>query len=64
MTIGPVFFSEMITAEHYQGLIMNFISLLEMDKQHCCSQQEEAKAHTTNQTMQTLSKFFGGYIIS
>jgi hypothetical protein len=31
----PIFFSETITAEHYQQLIMNFISLLEVDEQNC-----------------------------
>jgi hypothetical protein len=31
--IGLIFFNETITAEYYQELIMNFISLLEFDEQ-------------------------------
>jgi hypothetical protein len=61
--IGPIFFIEMITAEHYQELIMNFISLLEVDKQDSWLQQDGATAHTANSTMQMLSKFFDGHII-
>jgi hypothetical protein len=37
--IGPIFFSETITAERYQELIMNFISLLEAEEQDCWFQQ-------------------------
>jgi hypothetical protein len=33
--IGAIFFSEMVTAERYQELIMNLISLLEDDKYDC-----------------------------
>jgi hypothetical protein len=43
---------------------MNFISLLEVYKQDCWFQQHEATAHTQNSTMQILSEFFGGRIIS
>jgi hypothetical protein len=43
---------------------MNFISLLEVDKQDCWFQQDGAMAHTENSTMQMLSEFFGGCIIS
>jgi hypothetical protein len=62
--IGPIFFSETITAERYQELIMNFISLLEVDEQDCWFQQDEATAHTANSTMQMLSEFFRGRIFS
>jgi hypothetical protein len=54
----------MITAERYQELIMNFISLSKVDEQNCWFQQEGAKAHATNPTMQMLSEFFGGRVIS
>jgi hypothetical protein len=54
----------MITAEHYQELIMNFISLLKAVEQDCWFQQDGAMVHTANSTMQILSKFFGGHIIS
>jgi hypothetical protein len=60
----PIFFSETITAERYQELIMNFISVLEADKQYCWFQQDGATAHTENYTMEMLSEFFGGRIIS
>jgi hypothetical protein len=43
---------------------MNFISLLEIDEQDCWFQQDKATAHTANSTMQMLSEFFGGRIIS
>jgi hypothetical protein len=33
--IGPIFLSEMITVERYKELIINFISLLEVDEQDC-----------------------------
>jgi hypothetical protein len=62
--IGPIFFSETITAERYQELIMNITSLLEVDEQDCWSQQDVATAHTANSTMQMSSEFFGGRIIS
>jgi hypothetical protein len=40
---------------------MNLISLLEVDKQDCWFWQDGA---TADSTMQMLSEFFGGYIIS
>jgi hypothetical protein len=43
---------------------MNFISLLEVDKQDCWFKQDGAMAHTANSTMQMLIEFFGGRIIS
>jgi hypothetical protein len=43
---------------------MNFTSLLEDDEQDCWYQQDGATAHTVNSTMQMLSEFFGGRIIS
>jgi hypothetical protein len=62
--IGPIFFSETITAERYQELIMNFISVLEVDERDCSFQQDGIMAHTANSTMQILSEFFCGRIIS
>jgi hypothetical protein len=56
-----------VTAERYQEFIMNFISLLEVDKQDCWFQQDGATVHAANSTMQMFSKFFkffGGPIIS
>jgi hypothetical protein len=40
--IGPTFFSETTRAEHYQELIMNFTSLLEVGEQDCWFQQDGA----------------------
>jgi hypothetical protein len=50
--IVPIFFSEKITAERYQELIMNFISIFEVDEQDCWFQQDWFTAHTANLTMQ------------
>jgi hypothetical protein len=63
-TTGSIFFSETTTAERYQELIMNLISPLEVDEQHCWFQQDGAMAHTENSTMQILNEFFGSRIIS
>jgi hypothetical protein len=46
-----------MTAERYQELVINFISLLEVDEQDCWFQQDGATAHTANSTMQMLSEF-------
>jgi hypothetical protein len=43
---------------------MSFISLLEVDEQDSWFQQDGAAVHTANSTMQMLSKFFDGHIIS
>jgi hypothetical protein len=43
---------------------MNFISFLEVDEQDCWFQQDGAMAQTANSTVQMLSDFFGGSIIS
>jgi hypothetical protein len=59
---GPIFFSETITAERYQELIMNLISLLKVYEQVFWFQQDGA--HATNSTVQVFSEFFGGRIIS
>jgi hypothetical protein len=50
----------MITAEHYQELIMNLISCSEVDKQDCWFPQDGAMAHAANSTVQMC----GGHIIS
>jgi hypothetical protein len=60
MIIGPIFFSETITAERYQELITNSMSFLAVDEQDCC----RATAHTANSTMQMLREFFDGIVES
>jgi hypothetical protein len=62
--ISPIFFSETIRAERNQELVINSVSLLEVDEQVCWFQQDGATVHTANSTMQMLSEFFGGRIIS
>jgi hypothetical protein len=62
--IGPIFFSETITAERYQELIMNSISLSEVDEQDCWFQQDGATAKTANSAMQMSSECFADRIIS
>jgi hypothetical protein len=46
------------------GIDYEFNFLLEVDKQECWFQQDGAMVHTTDSTMQMLSEFFGGRIIS
>jgi hypothetical protein len=60
---GLVFFSEIIS-EHYQDLVMNFISVLDVNKQNCWFPQDGAMAHTANSTVQMMSEFFVGHIAS
>jgi hypothetical protein len=43
---------------------MNFISLLEAEKQDCSFQQGGATACKAHSTTQMFSEFFGGQIIS
>jgi hypothetical protein len=62
MINGGIFFGEMITAECRQELIINFISVLEVDEQDCWFYQDGAKTSTANLAMQVLSKFFSGHI--
>lgn len=43
----------MVTLEHHQKAIMNFIFLLEADEQDCWFQQDGAMLHRSHSTMQT-----------
>jgi hypothetical protein len=58
------FFTETVTAEHYQKIIEQLIALLEEDEQSCRLQQDGATAHAAILSMQMLRKFFEDYIIS
>jgi hypothetical protein len=61
--VGPIFFSETVTAEKYQEIIMQFISLL--NEEHICwLQQDGATSHTANSTIKMLKQFFDDRIIS
>jgi hypothetical protein len=62
--VGPIFFSETVTAEKYQEIIMQFISLLNEEEHICWLQQDGATSHTANSTMKMLKQFFDDRIIS
>jgi hypothetical protein len=62
--IGPIFFSETVTAEKYQEIIMQFISLLNEEERFYWLQQDGAASHTANSTMEMLKRFFDDRIIS
>jgi hypothetical protein len=62
--VSPIFFSETVTAEKYQEIIMQFISLLNKEERFCWSQQDGATSHTTNSTMEMLKQFSDDRIIS
>jgi hypothetical protein len=52
--VGPIFFSETVTAEKYQEIIMQFISLLSEEEHFCWLQQNGATSHNANSTMEML----------
>jgi hypothetical protein len=56
--------SETVTAEKYEEIIMQFISLLNEEERFCWLQQDGATSHTANSTMEMLKEFFDGRIIS
>jgi hypothetical protein len=62
--VGPIFFSEIITAEKYQVIIMQFISLLNEEERSCWLQQNGATWHTANSTMEMIKQCFDDKIIS
>jgi hypothetical protein len=62
--VGPIFFSETVTAEKYQEIIMQFISLLKEEERFCWLQQDGATLHTAKSTMEMLKLFFDDRIIS
>jgi hypothetical protein len=62
--VGPIFFSETVTAEKYQDIIMQFISLLNEEERFCWLQHDGVTLHTANSTMEMLKQFFDNRIIS
>jgi hypothetical protein len=46
--VGYIFFSETVTAEKYQEIIMQFISFLDKEERFCWLQQDGATSHTAN----------------
>jgi hypothetical protein len=59
-----MFFSETVTAEKYQEIIMHFISFLNKEERFCWLQKDGATSHTANSTMEVLKQFFDDTIIS
>jgi hypothetical protein len=62
--VAPIFFSETVTPEKYQEIIMQFISLLNEEECFYWLQQDDATLHTANSTMEMLKQFFDDRIIS
>jgi hypothetical protein len=62
--VGPIFFSETVTAEKYQDIMMQFISLLNEEERFCWLKQDGATSHTVNSTIKLLKQFFDDRIIS
>lgn len=62
--VGPIFFTRIITSEIYQGIITQFIALLDQEERDCLFQQDGARPHTSHETMEFLREFFGDRVIS
>jgi hypothetical protein len=62
--VGSIFFSETVTAEKCQVIIMQFISLLNEEERFCWLQQDGATSHNANSTAEMLKQFFDDRIIS
>lgn len=58
------FFTETATANRYQDVIQQFISLLDIDERDCWLKQNGVTAHTANNTTLVLHEFFDGRILS
>jgi hypothetical protein len=57
--VGPIFFSEFsetVTAEKYEEIILQFISML--NERFCWLQQDGTTSHTANSTVEMLTQFF------
>lgn len=62
--VGPIFFTSTIKAETYREMIMQFISLLQVDERDCWFQQDGAPAHISHETLNFLQEFFSERVIS
>jgi len=60
---GPHFFREILTAECYQELNMQCISLLDKIEWEWQVQKDDAAAHMVNSTMAMISEFFDYHVI-
>jgi hypothetical protein len=63
-TVSAIFFIQMLTTGCYLKLIVNFISLLQVQEQDCQFQQDGFMAHTATSAMWMLYEFFCGCIVS
>jgi hypothetical protein len=61
--VGPIFFSETVTAEKYQDIIIQFISLLD-EERFWRLQQDGAPSNTSNSTVEKLKQFFDDRIMN
>ena len=64
--IGPIFYQETINCEQYVGLILQpfFAELTDEEKDYAYFIQNNATAHTANDTMLELTNIFGDCILS
>ncbi len=62
--VGPLFFEQTIDSDLYCDLIQQFIALLEEDERDIIFQQDSARPHTSNRSMEFLRSFFGDRLVS
>ncbi len=62
--VGPIF-KTTIMSDVYADILMQFIVLLEEDERDCIFQQDEARPHTSKESMtMLLCGFFGDRLVS
>ncbi len=61
--IDPFFFTTTMNAEVYQGIIEQFIAILELDECHIYFQQVGTRAHTATTMIDFLQEFFGNWLV-
>jgi hypothetical protein len=64
LIVGPILFSETVTAEKYQEIIIQFISLLDEEERFWRLQQDGATSNTENSTMEKLKQFYDDRIMT
>ena len=62
--VGPLFFDQPITAEAYQDIIVQFISLLRPEERHCWFQQDDTPINAAISTKEMLEEFFEDRVIA
>ncbi len=61
--VGPIFFTTAVYSKVYCDIIQQCVALLEPDERCCQFQQDGARPHTSNETMDCLQEFFGDWLI-